>query len=415
MKVTLIRPRYFSVWESLACGSIASYLKRYYKGDLDLRFFDGFFDSDEEIISGSVDSHFVGFSCTSPQMKHALYLAEKIKEQNPRVTTVFGGHHPSSLPEETLELPNVDLVVQGEGESGMLAVLNLGKIEGLWRSRVIENLDTIPAPNRKLIRQERTLALTEKNDGERIASVSTSRACPFHCVFCTGDHDVFGYKVRRRSVWHVLDEIEHLVKEWHIDFLKFVDSELNSSLSWLQDFCKQKYLRRITTPFGCNIHAALIDKSTLELMKSANCREIWVGVESGSPRILREIQKGITVKMVENVFRWAKEAGIFRRAYFIVGSWNETYNDIQMTENLIDKIDPDYVGFTILCPYPMTQIYEEHKEKLHLDKIDWSTMDEYSNPIWFTPMFSNQELHEIQRRLVDKYKDKRVYRHRINT
>jgi len=406
MKVTLIRPHYFSCWESLACGSIASYLKRYYKGDLELQFFDGFFDDDKQIIEGSVDSDYVCFSCTSPQMKHALFLAEKIKAENPRVTTVFGGHHPSSLPKETEDFPNVDIVVVGEGETGMLAVLNLQKIEGIWRSRTIENLDTVPYPDRKLIRQDRTLALTEKNDGERIASASSSRVCPFNCIFCTGDHDVFGYKIRHRSVWHILDEMEQLVNEWHIDFLKFVDAELNSSKSWLQEFCEEKIRQGITVPFGCNIHAAIMDYDTLELMHKANCRDIWVGCESGSPPILKEIQKGLTVEQIVQVFLWAKQVGIRRRAYFMVGFPSETREDFKMTLDLAERIDADVYGCTILCPYPGTALYDA---TLHAN-VNWSAADEYHNDFWRTKNLTNEELKTMQSEFMDKFKDRLCFR-----
>jgi len=409
MQVTLIRPHYFSCWESLACGSIASYLERYYKGNLELKFFDGFFDDDKEIISGSIDSHYVGFSCTSPQMKHALYLAEKIKEQNPKVTTVFGGHHPSSLPEQTIAHRQVDIVIVGEGETGMLAALTLKKsLNGkIWYSRIIDNLDTIPFPDRKLIRQDRTLALTEKNDGERIASVLSSRGCWFQCIFCTGDHDVFRtLKPRRRSVWHVLDEIEQLVKEWHIEFLKFADAEINTDEAWLQDFCRQKIESKIEVPWGANIHAALIHKDTLELMKKANCREIWVGVESGSPKILRELRKGVTVTQIENVFHWAKETGILRRAYFMCGFPNETREDFDMTLALAERLDFDVGGMTIPCPYPGTALYNA---TLYAN-VDWSAMDEYQNDIWRTKNFTNEDLKRMQAEFVDKFKDRLCFR-----
>jgi len=405
MKITLIRPKYQSVWESLACGFIASYLRRYYKGDLELKFFDSFFDKDKEIIEGSVDSDYIGFSCTSPQMAHALCLAKQIKEQNPRVITVFGGHHPSSLPKETLALPNVDLVVVGEGETGMLAILDLQRRGGVLHSQIIHNLDTIPFPDRRLIRQDRTLALTEENDGERIASALSSRACPFECVFCTGDHDVFGDVTRRRSVRHVLDEIEQLVKEWKIDFLKFADAEVNTSKGWLQDFCNEKIERGITVPWGANIHTALMDESILKLMKEANCREIWVGVESGSPRILREIRKGTTVKMVENVFRWTREVGIKRRAYFMCGFTSETREDFEMTLELAERIDADVYGMTILCPYPGTSLFSEE-----FGDVDWSKADEYNNDFWRTKNFTNEELKAMQAEFMEKFKDRLCFR-----
>lgn len=410
VKCVLVRPRYLSIWESLSCGYIASYLRANFQGSgpLDIKFYDGFFDDDKTIIEGAADSDFVGFSCTSPQMKEALALAENIKKLNPSVKTVFGGHHPSSLPKATAAYPHVNKVVVGEGENAMLEILQGRWVAKLVHCPPIENLDTIPFPDRRLIRQERTLALTEKNDGERIASVLSGRGCPFHCSFCTGDRDVFGNMIRKRSVKNVLDEIAREVNYWRIDFIKFVDAEVNSRLGWLQDFCKEKIRRRINVPFGCNIHAAVMSKPTLESMRKANCREIWVGVESGSPRILKEMRKRITVEMVKNVFQWAKQYGIRCRAYFLVGFPSETRQDFDMTLKLAEQLDADRVGMTILCPYPGTDLYNPIK---HRD-VDWSLQDEYSNSVWETKYFTNAELHDLQKEFTEKFKDRLVWRQR---
>jgi len=419
VKVTLIRPHYFSVWESLALGYIASYLKKHYQGKLEINFFDGFFDSDKTIIEGSVDSDFVAFSCTSPQMKHALSLAKAIKEENPEIYTVFGGHHPSSLEADTMANQQVDIVVVGEGETGMLDVLNdwdkygkAGKEKEFPRclvipSDIIDDLNVIPFPDRKLIRQDRTLALTEKNDGERIASVLSGRGCPFHCIFCTGDRDVFGSKVRKRTVGNVLDEIEQVIADWHIDFLKFADTEINTSTYWVQAFCCEKFKRKITIPWGANIHATIMDRTTLEYMSEANCREIWVGVESGSPRILQEIGKGVTVRQIENVFRWAKELGIRRRAYFMCGFRSETREDFEMTLKLAEKLDADVVGMTIPCPYPGTALFSEE-----FKNVDWSKADEYGNDFWRTEHFSSEQLKAMQAEFTEKFKDRLCFRQR---
>jgi radical SAM superfamily enzyme YgiQ (UPF0313 family) len=321
------------------------------------------------------------------------------------VRTVFGGHHPSSLPDETLELPNVDAVVQGEGETGMLDLLTRNRpIEGLWHGRIIDDLDTIPFPYRVLIRQDRTLALTEKNDGERIASVLSGRVCPYQCIFCTGDRDVFGNTVRKRSVFQVLNEMEYLVSEWKVEFIKFADAELNSKLSWLQEFCHEK-IKRKKMSFGCNIHVANMDLPTMKLMKEADCREIWVGVESGSPKILREMRKGITVKQVENVFRWAKVAGIRTRAYFLTGFPSETREDFEMTLDLAERLDADVYGMTVICPYPGTQLYSEK-----FKDVDWSETDEYGNDFWRTEHFSSEQLKSMQTEFTEKFKDRLCWR-----
>lgn len=350
-------------------------------------------------------------------MGHALLLARLIKERNPKAITVFGGHHPSSLSKETLALPNVDVVVVGEGETGMLSILNEINARGMIHNREvyaspIRNLDAVPFPDRKLIRQDRTLALTEKNDGERIASVLSGRSCPFHCIFCTGDRDVFGSKVRKRSPSNVLDEMAQLVAEWNVEFIKFADAEINTSIDWVQRFCLQKIRRRMTVPWGANIHASIMDKYTLKLMQMANCREIWIGVESGSPRILKEMRKGVTIQMVKNVFRWAKECGIRTRAYFMVGFPNETREDFDMTLRFAEELEADIYGMTILCPFPGTQLYEKYKNELELDKVDWSTADEYGNDFYRTCHFSPEELKAMQAEFTQKFADKLCFRQR---
>jgi radical SAM superfamily enzyme YgiQ (UPF0313 family) len=409
VKVALVRPKFKSVWESLALGYIASYLKKHHMFDLeDLQFFDGYFDSDEKILNSCVDSDFVGFSCTSPQMSGALDLAYKIKTENRTVKTVFGGHHPSSLPEQVALSPWVDKVVVGEGERAMLEIL-----EGKWIGKVaqslpIEDLDELPFPDRRLIQQERTLRLTEKNDGERIASVLSGRGCPFHCIFCTGDRDVFGAKWRKRSVQNVLDEIKQLVDRWRIDFLKFTDAEINTSVSWLKDFCNQKQAQKITVPWGANVHARQMYPDVMHSMSCAGCREIWVGVESGSPHVLKDMNKGVSIEMIENVFKWAKACGIRTRAYFMTGFPTETREDFEATLWLADRLDADVYGMTMLCPFPGTQLYSE----IFDETVDWSKTDEYTNDFWRTKHFTNEQLKQNQAEFTDRFKGRLCWRQR---
>jgi radical SAM superfamily enzyme YgiQ (UPF0313 family) len=78
---------------------------------------------------------------------------------------------------------------------------------------------------------------------------------------------------------------------------------------------------------------------------------------------------------------------------------NETEEDVALTETLIDEIEPDVVGFTILCPYPGSELYDPNK---HAD-IDWEKTDEYANDFWHTEHFSNAKLKELQAHLTTKY------------
>ena len=201
MKIALIQPKSFHTWEALNLGYIASYAKKH--GFSNFKFFSGFYETDDEIIAGCGDADIIGFTCTSPHMKHAEYLASKIKRPGNR--TIFGGINPSCLPEQTLENNYVDAVVAGEGEEAFLDILK-GNKEKIVNKPYIKNLDSLPFPDRNLIRQERNIQQAFKDNGYRIASIFCSRGCPFRCTFCAS-HSVWSRKVRYRSADNRIHEV----------------------------------------------------------------------------------------------------------------------------------------------------------------------------------------------------------------
>ena len=120
------------------------------------------------------------------------------------------------------------------------------------------------------------------------------------------------------------------------------------------------------------------------------------------------MQKGITVEGIKRIFKITRDLGFFRRAYMLLGMPNESMDDIKLSEELVDEIEPDAVGFTILAPFPGSSFYDY---KAHRN-IDWSLVDEYENKITRTRHLTNEELHHEQRRLVKKYQNKAVFRQR---
>lgn len=402
MKIVFIQPKtiFGNTWEALNIGYMGAYLRAH--GYNNIGFFSGFFDKDEEIIQGCHDADIIGFSCTSPQMKHALELAKKIKTKNNWI--VFGGVHPSALPNDTLKNKCVDAVVIGEGEKAILEIVK-GNREIIIQMPYIQNLDELPFPDRLLIKQERNIQQAYRDNNLRIASIFSSRGCPFQCAFCAS-HCVWTRQVRFRSYQGVLDEFEQVAKDLKIDFIKFSDDTFGLKKDWILSFCQEKMKKSIATPWGCNVRVNTIDEEMLKWMKRAGCKEVWAGVESGSPKILQDMKKGITVDQVKKAFKITKEMGFFRRAYILLGMPNESYEDIKMTEELIDEIKPDQVGFTILAPYPGTEFYNPEIHK----NVDWSLVDEYGNQLTRTKYLTNSELVSEQKRLVKKYQNVITYR-----
>lgn len=401
-KVVLVQPYYENIWEPIGLGFIAGYLKKHFVGELDLQCFQGNFDTDEIIIEACTGADVVGFSCTSPAYPHALRLAVAIAEKSPKTRKVFGGFHPSALPIECSKHPAVDQVVVGEGEEVFLQIVN-GRTDIVIQGTK-PAMQELAWPDRDIIKNIRTVDLCESMNGKRIASFQCNRVCPVNCAFCaerivSGRFHKRNNPIRSRHVSELCDEIEHVTKQLNLNYFKFVDATFDISPQFVIDFCKEKIKRGNTTEWECLIHCSFTTAEMFQWLKKAQCYQVNMGVESGSDRILKDIGKGLRVKTIKRAFIWAKEAGIERRGFFLFGMPNETRDDLLLTEQLIDEIKPDVVGFTILCPYPGTKFYdsEVHKE------VDWEKADEYSNDFWSTEHFSNIELKAQQTYFKTKY------------
>jgi radical SAM superfamily enzyme YgiQ (UPF0313 family) len=404
MKITFIQPYYENVWEALGIGYIISYCKEHAGGQYEYNFFQGKFDSDEDIINGAIGSDIVAFSCTSPAYKHGLYLAKYIKINSPFTHIVFGGWHPTALPKDVIEEDCVDQVITGEGELAMVKVI-LGKRKPIVKGTKLEH-DELDWPDRLGIKNHRTIDLCEKMNGKRTASFQLSRGCKVHCKFCgeigmTGKYNKKTNPIRTRDSFDLIDEIEWITKHERLDYFKLVDATFDKDVTTVLSFCDAKIKRLNTTPWEANIHPGFVQKKEVfKALAEANCEQINVGVESGSPYVLSDIGKGASLQSIKNVFKWAEEYGIKRRAFFLIGMPDETDEDIDYTIELIDEIGPDVVGFTILAPYPGSDYYNPG---LHKD-VDWSKVDEYSNDIWSTAHFTNSDLKDTQAYLKDRYK-----------
>jgi anaerobic magnesium-protoporphyrin IX monomethyl ester cyclase len=162
-------------------------------------------------------------------------------------------------------------------------------------------------------------------------------------------------------------------------------------------------------PWEANIHAAFTTEEMFYAMKASGCNQINVGCESGSPKILKDVRKGLKIDQLIRVFEWARKAKIERRGYFLLGMPNETEEDIRLTEKLVETVQPDVFGITILCPYPGSNMYDPKTMK----NWDWTFADEYSNPYWSNSHFSNQQLKTWQKYLMNKFSDSLAWHNKI--
>ena len=404
LSVALVRGKWHSVWESLACGYLYSYTK-----DLvelgDYVFFDGYFDSDEEIIKGCVEADIVGFSGTTSQMPWSLRIASSIKEKNPSTRIYVGGYGPSVDPSRFID--RVEGVVVGEGETPWHKILSAYPDEPWGRGQVvmeraIPNLDHIPFPDRDFIKVERCIAVAKREEGRRVTGILGNRGCLRRCRFCADGSKltIYGVKLRERSPRNIVDEMESVQADWDLDFWKAADPEVNTRGGRSEELAREMIERKWNVPWGGNFLASPVREKEAKMLYDAGCREAWIGLESGNLAVHQHIGKGVSPNTIRETFAAFKRAGILRRSYVLIGTPPETKETVADTERLIDEVQPDTISITILAPYPGSQYYDPIKHA----NLDWSLIDEYggSNP-WASDYLTHQELLDERARLLEKY------------
>ena len=325
----------------------------------------------------------VGVSCLfSTQAENSHRVAKLAKEVNPNIITVFGGAHPSALPELVMEDCNVDFAIIGEGEYTTrellraleaessfaaldgLALRENGRVKVLPKTRYIQELDSLPFPARHLLSMEKYFRINTPmgTTTRRIPNtcLSTSRGCPANCIFCS-IHTVWGRKYRTRGSENVIKEMESLLENYGVKELQFYDDNLTFDRARAFRIFDEMIKRRLdllwTTPNGVAIWA--LDEELLRKMRESGCYKISLGVESGDDYVLhRIIQKPLDLERVKPIINFCRELGMGIDAFFVVGFPGETKEQMEKTLCFARKLKVDNLSITLATPHPGTRLYE---------------------------------------------------------
>jgi radical SAM superfamily enzyme YgiQ (UPF0313 family) len=344
----------------------------------------------------------VGLTATTPMVKTAWSLAKLIKGLL-AVKIILGGPHASALPEESVQLPQIDFVVRNEGEKTFVeltkAILNkksTDKVLGISFKRgnkvinnpqrpFIKNLDSLPLPARHLFPMDKykpSQPLLSMRTP--CANILTSRGCPFGCNFCF--KGVFGRTFRTRSAESVLNEWEILIKDHKISEIEIVDDNSALDVPRLIKICQEIIKRGLVVPWATYSGVRVDHPDSLKLtklMKKAGCYRVGFGIESGSDEILKKIEKRITTRQTKKAVKTAKKAGLTTIGFYMFGNIDETRETMQKTINFSEKLDTDFAQFTICTPFPGSSLYNQVLAKGKLLITDWNEFDNMGNQAFF--------------------------------
>ena len=233
----------------------------------------------------------------------------------------------------------------------------------------IKNLDTLPVPDRKAIDLDLYLNAWKDNHGFNTLNISTQRGCPYTCKWCSTA--VYGQSYRRRSAKLVANEIENLLKEYRPDSLWFVDDVFTVNHRWISELHQEFQTRKIKIPFEIITRAERLNPTVLKQLKEMGCSKIWIGAESGSQKIIDEMDRRVNINLVRDMILETKKFGIETGTFIMVGYPTETEEDLQKTVQYLKDANPDNFTITVAYPIKGTGLYNQVLSKI-TTQLEWS-------------------------------------------
>lgn len=321
--------------------------------------------------------HLVGVHTKTLTMPRALEVAARARAEG--VPVVAGGPDSATRPDKYLD-EGFDAVVPSEGEAtlveaamrvasgeplagcpGTVTRVNGHTVVGPTRP-FLRNLDDLPLPAWDLIDMEAYLAAWQRTTGERRAAVLTSRGCPFDCSWCS--KPTFGRTYRQQSVGRVLAELSALHHRYRVDYVRFCDDVFGVDRRWLEDLLNRLIAEGPHLGFECLARVDLLKPDLLDRMKAAGLQRVYLGVESGSQKMLDAMSRGTRLAQIERVAASLRAHRVRQFWFLMLGYPGETLEDIEATLQLFRRFSPEEYSVSIAVPVPGTRFYDSVKDRL---------------------------------------------------
>jgi len=399
LNITLVNPLYDGNIDYFPTGLcyLSSYLKKHLNDKITIKIINQSEISADMILACNPD--LVGFTAFSHTFGKATKLAEIIKSHLPETPLLLGGCHISMIPES---LPSVfDYGVIGEGEQTFLKyiknILNRNQKEnahlnglysnenavGFQRATLIEDLDTIPFPDRLNIDELETIIKSEhpgwfNRTGLRYTQLTTSRGCPYKCVFC--QPSVMWKKYRMHSPAYIAEEIAYVQKMLGINAILIEDDLFTGNKKRVAELIEHLGKKNLSGKiiYYVAARASQIDEEWVQLLKELGVVKVEFGIESGSDEIAKYLKGSkSSVEINKHAINLLNRSGIGVFASFIAGSPPEKAEDLEQTFKMIKWIKKNHsrnsCGIGIATALPGTGLWEHAVSKglIDINNFDW--------------------------------------------
>jgi len=292
----------------------------------------------------------IGVSVYTSKLQSVLQTLEIVRRIDPTIKTCIGGAHVTAVPQTFADNLNVDAIFVGYADLSFPKWLKDGMPKGIINGDIAaaEGFETLPYNRRQ------ALLKPELYNGRDLSHLMTSRGCVARCNFCSTTF-MSPKKPKFRTSESIRTEVSEMISEWNVEKISVGDS----SFSDIQTDTRRiaSVLKEFGLPWSCNIRFGSLKQDLLEYYQECGCEDIFLGLESGSDKVLKHIRKGCTRKSIRKGAEILNSIGIDWQLGCVTGFPVETLDDMQQTLDLALEINPTSISLNCLSPLPGTDVY----------------------------------------------------------
>lgn len=328
------------------------------------------------------DFNFLSKMCLTHVRDTTLVMAKFAKDRG--AVVVVHSSDASDKPEIYLN-SNVDYVVAGEGDKTLVelcrsiltsqpklpdGVISLegGSLRHTRRRNTMRSIEALPQPAWDLINHKKYRSAWENWHGMYSVNMVTTRGCPYKCNWCA--KPIWGQQYVSHTPEYIADQLQIIKNLANPDHIWFADDIFGLKKGWIKAFSRLVTQRGIKTPFMIQSRADLIDEESAKALAEAGCCEVWLGVESGSQKILDAMDKGLDLTHVEHARKVLHKHAIKTGFFIQLGYPGEDIREIELTRRMLIALKPDDIGVSVSYPLPGTEFHKRVEKQIQ-EKTNW--------------------------------------------